>query len=390
MIKRDIESATLKAARDFPVVTLIGPRQSGKTILVKAIFPNHTYCNLENPEIRELAQKDPKSFFAQFPAPLVIDEVQRVPDLLSWIQVFSDESGKNGEYVLTGSHQLRLHEAVSQSLAGRTAILRLLPFSLNELSRISEGFLTKEQVMLSGFLPRIYDRGQEPQDAYRNYFQTYVERDVRQLVHLRNLTQFEHFIKLLAGRVGQLLNLSSLANEVGVSSMTLKEWVSILEASFVIYRLPPYYRNFGKRLVKTPKLYFVETGLAAWLLGIETPEQMLRDPLHGGLFENMVVMDALKSRLNAGRDPALYFWRDGNGHEVDLVFERQRHLIPVEIKSSMTWHSDFAKNIFWMQKSLPDIESGHVIYAGDIFPKTESYLVHSYQKCASIFAIKPS
>ena len=385
MIKRDIEPVVLKAARDFPVVTLIGPRQSGKTTLVKAIFPNHTYCNLENPETRALAQNDPKSFFAQFLAPLVIDEVQRVPELLSWIQVFSDESGKNGEYILTGSHQLRLHEAVSQSLAGRTAILRLLPFSMNELSRITEEPLNKENVMLKGFLPRIYDHKQEPLDAYRNYFQTYVERDVRQLVNLRNLVQFEHFIKLLAGRVGQLLNLSSLANEVGVSSMTLKEWVSILEASFVIYRLPPYYRNFGKRLVKTPKLYFVETGLAAWLLGIETPEQILRDPLHGGLFENLVVMDALKTRLNAGRDPSLYFWRDGNGHEVDLVFERQRHLIPVEIKSSMTWHGDFAKNIKWMQKSLPDIDSGHIVYAGDLFPQTDAYSVHSFKKSAPIF-----
>jgi predicted AAA+ superfamily ATPase len=385
MIKRDIEPVVLKSARDFPVVTLIGPRQSGKTTLVKAVFPTHTYCNLENPEIRELARNDPKSFFAQFPAPLVIDEVQRVPELLSWIQVLSDESALNGEYILTGSHQLRLYEAVSQSLAGRTAILRLFPFSLNELSRIGGCSLRKEDMMCRGFLPRIYDRGQDPTDAYRSYFQTYVERDVRQLINLKNLTQFEQFIKLLAGRVGQLLNLSGLANEVGVSSTTLREWVSILEASFVIYQLPPYYRNFGKRLVKSQKLFFVETGLAAWLLGIETPEQILRDPLHGGLFENMVVMDALKTRLNAGREPGLYFWRDSKGHEVDLVFERQRRLIPIEIKSSMTWHRDFAKNIHWMQKRIPDVDSGHIVYAGDLFPQTEDYSVHSFTKAASIF-----
>lgn len=385
MIKRDLESVLQKAACDFPVVTLIGPRQSGKTTLVRAVFPDHTYCNLENPEIRTIAQKDPKSFFSQFPTPLIIDEVQRVPDLLSWIQVLSDESGRNGEYILTGSHQLRLHEAVAQSLAGRTVMLRLLPFSINELSQISDCSLCKEDVMLRGFLPRIYDRHQVPADAYRSYFQTYVERDVRQLINLRNLNQFEHFMKLLAGRVGQLLNLSNLANEVGVSSTTLQEWISILEASFVIYRLFPYYRNFGKRLVKTPKLYFVETGLAAWLLGIETPEQMLRDPLHGGLFENMVVMDALKTRLNAGREPSLYFWRDSKGHEADLVLEQQRRLIPVEIKSSMTWHDDFAKNIHWMQKHLPDIEHGHILYAGTLFPEKETYSVHSFKNIADIF-----
>lgn len=329
---------------------------------------------------------DPKSFFVRFPPPVVIDEVQRIPELLSWIQIQSDESGANGEYVLTGSHQLRLHGAVSQSLAGRTALLRLLPFSLNELSRIPNCPGSKEDVMLRGFLPRIYDRGQTPADAYRNYFQTYVERDVRQLVNLRNLNSFEHFIRLLAGRVGQLLNLANLSNEVGVSATTLKEWVSILEASFVVYRLFPYYRNFGKRLVKSPKIYFTETGLAAWLLGIETPEQMSRDPLHGGLFENMVVMDALKSRLNAGREPSLYFWRDSKGHEADLVFERQRHLVPIEIKSSMTWHADFAKNIHWMQKHLPGINPGHIVYAGELNPKTAAYSVHSFTDLSGLFS----
>ena len=385
MIQRDIEPVLRRMAKEYPVVTVLGPRQSGKTTLVRAVFKNHTYCNLENPENRNLAMEDPKSFFVRFPPPVLIDEVQRVPELLSWIQVQSDESGRNGEYILTGSHQLRLHEAVSQSLAGRTALLRLLPFSLNELARVPDCPLAKEDFFVRGFLPRIYDQGQTPADAYRNYFQTYVERDVRQLVNLRNLNSFEHFIKLLAGRVGQLLNLASLSNEVGVSATTLRDWVSILEASFVICRLSPYYRNFGKRMVKASKLYFVETGLAAWLLGIETPEQALRDPLHGGLFENMVVMDAMKTRLNAGREPSLYFWRDNKGHEIDLVFERQRHLIPVEIKSSMTWHRDFAKNIKWMQKSLPDIDSGHVVYAGDLFPQTDEYSVHSFKKAAAIF-----
>jgi len=385
MIKRELERELKRVSREYPVVTVIGPRQSGKTTLVRKVFSGHSYCNLESPENRTLAREDPKSLFRQFPAPVVIDEVQRVPELLSWIQVMSDESGKTGEFILTGSHQLQLHEAVSQSLAGRTALLRLLPFSIKELSFFADRPKTKEAYMVRGFLPRIYDKGQTPSDAYRNYFQTYVERDVRQLVNLRNLNQFEKCIKLLAGRVGQLLNLSNLSNEVGVSATTLKEWISILEASFIIYRLSPYYRNFGKRLVKTPKIYFVETGLAAWLLGIETEEQAMRDPLHGALFENLVVMDALKTRMNAGRESSLYFWRDNKGHAVDLILEKQRRLTPIEIKSAMTWNADFARNVRWFQDAVPAAEFGHIIYAGDITPGMDHFQAWSFLKADPIF-----
>jgi hypothetical protein len=382
MISRDIEPILRKSAAEYPVVTVLGPRQSGKTTLVRSVFTEHTYCNLENPEIRDLAQRDPKSFFRQFPCPVIIDEIQRVPDLLSWIQVLSDESGRSGQYILTGSHQLRLHEAITQSLAGRTAIQRLLPFSIHELTQKGHVRLSKNEFMLKGFLPRIYDKNQTPTDAYRNYFQTYVERDVRQLINLRNLTQFEQFIKLLAGRIGQLLNLSGLANETGVSTTTLREWISILEASFIVYRMPPYYRNFGKRMIKSPKIYFIETGLAAWLLGIETPEQAMRDPLHGGLFENMVVMDILKTRLNKGHEPSLYFLRDRKGHEIDLVLEKHRRLIPVEIKSAMTWNNDFAANIKWFQANLPNMDNGYVIYAGTLFPDTDTYSARSFLETA--------
>lgn len=385
MIERELERELKRVSGEYPVVTVIGPRQSGKTTLVRKVFPGHSYCNLENPENRVLAREDPKSLFRQFPAPVVIDEVQRVPELLSWIQVMSDESGKLGEYILTGSHQLQLHAAVSQSLAGRTALLRLLPFSIRELSPVAGRPKTKEAYMVQGFLPRIYDKGQTPSDAYRNYFQTYVERDVRQMVNLKNLDPFEKFIKLLAGRVGQLLNLSNLSNEVGVTSTTLKEWVSILEASFIIHRLAPYYRNFGKRVVKTPKVYFVETGLAAWLLGIETEEQAMRDPLHGALFENLVVMEALKTRLNSGRDSSLYFWRDNKGHEVDLILEKQRRLIPIEIKSAMTWNPEFARNIEWFQQAVPAAEPGHIIYAGDLTPQQEHYKVWSFANAETVF-----
>tara|TARA_B110000037_G_scaffold53388_1_gene65401 strand:+ start:6508 stop:7548 length:1041 start_codon:yes stop_codon:yes gene_type:complete len=343
-VKRFLAPVLLRAAGEYPVVTVTGPRQSGKTTLVRELFPEHGYCNLEHPEIRSLAETDPRSFFELNPGRLIIDEVQRVPELLSWIQVRVDEAGIKGHYILTGSHQLSLHEAIAQSLAGRTALLRLLPFSFAELraAGLSSG---KGEALLKGFMPRIYDDHLEPSFAYRNYFQTYVERDVRQLIRLKDVTLFERFMKLLAGRVGQPVNYQSLGNDVGVSRPTITEWLSILEASFIIFTLAPYFQNFGKRLIKSPKIYFVEPGLATWLLGIETEEQVMRDPLHGNLFENMVVADALKERFNQGRDPSLYFWRDTNGNGIDLLWERQRELVPMEIKSAMTWNKGFPKAI---------------------------------------------
>jgi predicted AAA+ superfamily ATPase len=384
VIDRDLAPVLLKAAEDYPVVTLTGPRQSGKTTLVRRLFGNHDYCNLEHPEIRDLARSDPRSFFEMHPGRVVIDEIQRVPELLSWIQVRVEEAGIKGHYILTGSHQLRLHEAIAQSLAGRTALLRLLPFSFSEL-RGAGRRPGKAEAMLKGFMPRVHADDLEPSFAYRNYFQTYVERDVRQLIKLKDVTLFERFMKLLAGRVGQTVNLQSLGNDVGVSRTTIGEWLSILEASFITFTLPPYYRNFGKRLIKSPKIYFVEPGLAAWLLGIETEEQMMRDPLHGNLFENMVVADALKERFNAGRDPNLYFWRDTNGNEVDLVWDRQRKLVPVEIKSAMTWSKDFPKAIRKFQKTVAVAEPGYVVYAGEIEPSDESFSAIHFSKIASIF-----
>jgi predicted AAA+ superfamily ATPase len=384
MIKRDIEPILLSAAQQYPVVTLTGPRQSGKTTLVKAAFPDHQYCNLEQPDIRQLASTDPNGFFALFNEPLIIDEVQRVPELLSWLQVRVDESGGHGRYILTGSHQLKLHEAISQSLAGRTALLRLLPFSFSELADEKVPF-DKGAMMHRGFMPRIYDHDLDPTFAYRNYYQTYVERDLRQLIQIRNLTPFERFMKLLAGRVGQPVNLNSLGNDVGVSGTTLVEWLSILEASYIIFRLTPYYRNFGKRLIKSPKIYFVEPGLAAWLLGIESPEQAMRDPLHGNLFENMVIVDVLKERLNLGAEPNLYFWRDSNKNEVDLLFDRNRSVVPIEIKSSMTWNSDFRAGVKWLQKSIPDAAPGYVVYAGELMPATDSCRAVHFSQLSSIF-----
>jgi len=378
MIPRQMAGPLLAAASEYPVVTLTGPRQAGKTTLVRAVFPEHCYCNLEDPELRRMASEDPKQFFHLHQGPMILDEIQRVPELLSWIQVRVDEEKRKGAFILTGSHQLRLHEAVTQSLAGRTALLRLLPLSIQELEG-SGASMDKNALLHRGFLPRVHDDSLDPSTAYANYFRTYVERDVRQLMELRSQQLFETFLRLLAGRVGQPVNLSSMAGEVGVSGTTLKHWLSILEASFVVFRLPPYFRNFGKRLVKSPKIYFTEPGLACWLLGIESASEAARDPLHGNLFENLVVVEAFKARLNAGREPRLYFWQDSNHNEVDLVFERQRKLVPIEIKSAMTWHRDLAANLLKFQRSVPDAEAGFVLYAGDLFPETDDYAARHFK-----------
>jgi len=364
-IKREIEKELLSLMEDYPVVTITGPRQSGKTTLAKTTFPGYNYCNLENPEIRQLAENDPNAFFASFSQPLIIDEIQRVPQLLSFIQVIVDEKNKKGLFLLTGSHQQSLREAVSQSLAGRTALLRLLPFSIKELLSANIE-LNRDKLIYTGFLPGIYDNKLNPTKAYRNYFQTYVERDLRQLLQVKNLSNFENFIRLLAGRVGQILNLHSLSGDMGVSATTLTHWLSVLEASFLVFRLQPYFENFGKRLVKSPKLYFTDVGLVCYLLGIETPEQVTRDPLIGGLFENMVVMEAVKTRLNKGLDPNLFYFRDNNKNEVDLIYKKQRMLTPIEIKSAMTFNEKLLKGIAYFQRTSNQAQKGYLVYSGDL------------------------
>ena len=368
MILRQIARELTATANEFPVVTIIGPRQAGKTTLARMQFPNHAYANLEAPDIRLLATSDPHAFFSQFPPPVIIDEIQRVPELLSTIQVLADSSHQRGQYILTGSHQLRLQEAVAQSLAGRTALLRLLPLSISELKATGITH-TRDEFIYQGFMPRLYNEKVNPTRLYRNYCQTYIERDIRQMINLRRLTDFENFTRLLAGRVGQILNLSSLSNDIGVSSTTLKEWLSVLEASHTIFRLNPYFENFGKRIIKSPKIYFTDVGLASYLLGIESPAHAARDPLIGNLFENMVVIEALKARLNAGKEPELYFYRDNKGNEVDLLFRKNRQLIPIEIKSAMTFNPEFAKGIAQFQKIASSAQKGYVIYAGNLTPE---------------------
>ena len=367
MIPRKIMRRVCELARTFPVVTIEGPRQSGKTTLAKMAFPEYTYANLEDTATRKLAETDPRGFLAKFRAPAIIDEIQRVPSLLSDIQVEVDKKGGSGLYVLTGSHQPRLKAGVSQTLAGRTALVTLLPLSIEELNGVGIE-LSRDEYILRGFLPAIYDRGQNPVDAYEAYYRTYVERDVRQLVNITHQGEFELFLRLLAGHVGQVVNLEAMSGDVGVSSTTLKEWLSVLEASFVVFRVAPYYNNFGKRFVKSPKVYFTDVGLAAHLLDLSSAEQVSRDPLLGGLFENMVMAEALKARYNAGRDGRIYYMRDKVGCEIDLVVENQRRLTFIEIKSAQTPNDSMAANIRVLRKTTGAGEKAYVVYSGESWP----------------------
>lgn len=367
MIERDITKLFKRAVSTHPVVTVFGPRQSGKTTLVRHALPKYNYVNLENPRERKLAQEDAEAFFSIHPAPLIVDEVQRVPEILSWIQVRVDESGKKGEYVLTGSHQPLLKEKVSQSLAGRTALITLLPFSLSELERVGIE-LSRDEVLYRGFLPRIYSDGLDATTANEEYYRTYVERDVRQLVQVENQTAFETFVRLLAGRIGQVVNFQSLSDDIGVDAKTLKRWISVLEASYVIVRLQPYYRNLGKRLVKSPKVYFTDVGLASYLLGITDSSQIVRDPLFGGLFENMVIMDLYKARYNYQLRQDFYYIRDNSGVEVDLVVEQNRKLHLLEIKAAMTPDQSAGKNMEKIRKCANEVVSCNVIYSGTEWP----------------------
>jgi len=367
MIARTITPHLDELAKSFRVVSIMGPRQSGKTTLARNHFPNHRYVNLEDIAVRQLAKSDPTEFFRQHPGPVILDEVQRVPELLSAIQVLSDGTKKNGQFILTGSHQPDMRAKVSQSLAGRAAILELLPLSISELKGAGI-VMDRDDYIFNGFMPRIYDEHVSPELLYANYYRTYVERDVRQLINLSNQHAFEVFIKLLAGRVGQLVNLSSMSNDIGVSSMTLASWLSVLEASYLVFRLPCYFNNFGKRQIKTAKIYFTEVGLAAYLLGIESPAQAARDPLFGGLFENMVVLEALKARCNIGKEPELYYFRDKRGLEVDLILNKGRTLRPIEIKSARTYDASFTQPLKKFVAFAGSVSQPSIVYAGDLTP----------------------
>lgn len=371
IIDRQAHAVLLQRATLYPVVTVLGPRQSGKTTLCRMVFPDKPYVNLEQPDVRDFAQQDPKAFLAQYPDGAVLDEIQNVPTLLSWLQVLTDADPRKGRFVLTGSHQLQVNAHITQSLAGRTAVLELLPLSLSELAAVGDGATVGpddvNQMMLQGGYPRIHAQDLPPEVMLSDYFATYVERDVRQLINLRHLREFGQCVRLLAGRTGQLLNQTSLGNEVGVSSNTITQWLSLLEASFLVFSLAPWSVNIGKRLVKSPKVYFYDVGLACWLLGIKTVEQLQHHPLRGALFENLVVLEVMKSLRNQGlRDP-LYFFRDSNGLEVDLLLEHADGVQLIEIKASQTVAAPLFKNLRTVSALLGErVKSQHLVYGGDL------------------------
>ena len=364
MIKRDITTELLEAAGEYPVVTIFGPRQSGKTTLVQMTFPDKLYYSLEDPDVRMAAETDPRGFLAKLPEGGVLDEIQRLPELLSYIQGIVDRGKKTGMFILTGSHQPELQQSVSQSLAGRTAVLTLLPFSLPELKNYKKNWDPFE-LILKGAYPRLHEKGLKPARFFNGYMQTYIERDVRALINLKDLRSFQQFFTLLAGRIGQVINYTSLSNDVGVSATTIKNWIGVLKASFVVFELPPFFENIRKRVVKSPKIYFSDVGLAAYLLGMETSDQVSRDPLRGGLYENLFILEILKSGLNYGKRPELFFYRDTNGNEVDLVIRKGRTLVPVEIKSAVTFTPDFLKGIERFRKITGNrCSKGYVLYNG--------------------------
>lgn len=380
MIPRDVAPLAVQLARQYPVLTLTGPRQSGKTTLCRSLFPDKPYVTLEDPDARRFAEEDPRGFLKGLAGGAIIDEIQRAPQIPSYLQAMVDADPAPGRFVLTGSQQFELMSQVSQSLAGRTAVLRLLPFSLPEVARL-HSVAPLAQTLLTGFYPRIHDRGLDPSRALGDYFATYVERDLRQLAAVHDLQRFERFVRLCAGRVGQLVNLTSLGNDAGVSHATARAWLDLLQTSYIVHVLPPWFTNTSKRLVKSPKLYFYDVGLACWLLGLRNADQVARDPLLGSLFENLVIMEALKTRFNQGESGEMYFFRDATGNEVDLLIPAGRKLRAVEIKAGATVNADYFRGLRSFAASFPDaLEGGSVVYGGDADQSRSDWPVIGWQR----------
>ena len=362
-IKRELSPRVEEALRKFPVVAVMGPRQSGKTTLCRNLLPGYRYINLEDISNRTFAQTDPKGFLETYQNGIIIDEIQYAPDLFSYLQVYTDERQINGEYLITGSQHFLMSEHIAQSLAGRVALFNLLPFSLSELQQGGKPIDSWEALLLNGSYPRRWTNEIDAFDFYDSYLQTYVERDVRQLKNILNLDLFQKFIRLLAGRVGQLFNQSSLGSELGMDNKTINAWMNLLEASFVAFRLQPYYRNFNKRLVKTPKIYFYDTGLLAYLLGIRTREDLDLHFAKGQLYENFILLEKMKQSLNRRTHDKFYFWRDATGNEVDLLIEKGLDLAAIEIKSGKTIQQEFFKNLKHFKKVNPAATSW-LVYGG--------------------------
>ena len=366
MIPRHSAELAQALAREFKVVAIIGPRQSGKTTLAQTLFGGRPYVSLEDPDQRLFAEEDPRRFLALFPDGAVIDEAQRCPDLFSYLQGVVDARPETGQFILTGSQHFGLMERISQSLAGRVGFLRLLPFSLGELQGGGWGPEKLDELIFKGGYPPVYDIPAAPERWYNAYITTYIERDVRQLLNIRDLGAFQRFVSLCAGSTGQLLNASRLGADAGVTHNTVRTWIDILEASFILFRLRPHHMNFRKRLVKVPKLYFYDTGLATRLLGIETVDQLATHPMRGALFENWVTVELLKARSNTGKSDNLYFWRNHVGLEIDIIAEHEQRLMPIEIKAGSTWASDWSSGLNKWNDLAGDVaEPSWLIYGGD-------------------------
>jgi predicted AAA+ superfamily ATPase len=366
-IKRKIESEIQKELKVYKILTLTGPRQAGKTTLCKSLFPEKKYYSLEDPDIRNWCTEDPRSFLNEIKMGAVLDEIQRAPDFLSYLQTFVDGQKSNGLFILTGSNQLQLNEKITQSLAGRTSLATLLPFSISEIKdlTIKDSF---SKIAYRGFYPGLYENEISPSLFYKNYYQTYVERDVTSLIQLKERMNFEKFVKLCAGRAAQILDYSNLANDVGVSVTTIKNWISILEASYILFRLPPYFENFSKRMIKSPKLYFYDVGLLSYLLDIRSENELDNHSMRGNIFENMAIVDLMKEFYYTGRDTKLYFLRDSKGNEVDLVYKLKEKFHLLEIKSGMTLNDDFYKGLkyytaFFEEKKIKS--KSYLIYSGE-------------------------
>lgn len=364
MIQRALRSAVYNQANKFPFVAVTGPRQSGKTTLVRSLFDDYRYVNFEQFDLRSYANDDPKGFISEYSSKVILDEIQHVPELLSWLQVHSDERNVPGDYILTGSQNFSLMQQVSQSLAGRVAMFNLLPFSIDELNKAD---IVRDEswteLAFKGGYPRIYDFSIEPTNFYPSYEQTYIERDVRSIKNVGDLSTFRSFLKLLAGRTGKELNLSGIGSDIGVSYKTVQKWISVLEASFIVFRLPPFYKNFNKRIIKSPKIYFYDTGLLCHLLGITSASDLKIHFAKGELFENLAILEIMKHYLNRGIKKDLYYWKDSNHNEVDLLLEERDTINAIEIKSSSTFHSSFFKQLFNLGKVIPDLRK--ILLFGD-------------------------